>query len=280
MIQSISIKNDAIELVATLFDRMDFTGKNGSLKIEGQRYNVDILKSEVDNLESILSKVTELHTSVNQTDHIFNVIRMNKSFTHYIDNNSFPKILHAFADEVLRVYEDARNISIKKYIVVDIDGTISDQSHRHHHAVAGDWDKYNSESLIDKPIKPIMDLVRIMQKADHHIIFLTGRSDKYESITKNWLAVNGLYYGLDYKLIMRKHGDWRPDYVIKHELLNAYMNEMQKATDEQHESIKHMGGIFGRIKHEVVFILEDRNSVVKMWREKGYTCLQVADGDF
>ena len=27
-------------------------------------------------------------------------------------------------------------------------------------------------------------------------------------------------------------------------------------------------------------ILEDRNSMVKKWRELGYTCLQVAEDDF
>ena len=27
-------------------------------------------------------------------------------------------------------------------------------------------------------------------------------------------------------------------------------------------------------------VLDDRNQVVKMWRENGLTCLQVAEGDF
>ena len=30
----------------------------------------------------------------------------------------------------------------------------------------------------------------------------------------------------------------------------------------------------------VHFILEDRTSVVQAWRKLGYTCLQVAEGDF
>jgi hypothetical protein len=31
---------------------------------------------------------------------------------------------------------------------------------------------------------------------------------------------------------------------------------------------------------EIAFVLEDRNSMVKKWRELGLTCLQVAEGDF
>ena len=28
------------------------------------------------------------------------------------------------------------------------------------------------------------------------------------------------------------------------------------------------------------FILDDRDQVVKMWRKRGYMCMQVAEGDF
>ena len=35
------------------------------------------------------------------------------------------------------------------------------------------------------------------------------------------------------------------------------------------------------LKHtKILVVLEDRNSMVKRWRELGYTCLQVNDGDF
>jgi hypothetical protein len=33
-------------------------------------------------------------------------------------------------------------------------------------------------------------------------------------------------------------------------------------------------------KHNVWFVLDDRNSVVKMWREIGLTCLQVEEGNY
>ena len=33
-------------------------------------------------------------------------------------------------------------------------------------------------------------------------------------------------------------------------------------------------------KEDVHFILEDRDSMVQKWRELGYTCLQVREGNF
>jgi len=32
--------------------------------------------------------------------------------------------------------------------------------------------------------------------------------------------------------------------------------------------------------YDILFALDDRNSVCKMWRQNGIKCLQVAEGDF
>lgn len=56
--------------------------------------------------------------------------------------------------------------------------------------------------------------------------------------------------------------DTRHDTVVKPELL-------EKAFKEDRID-----------KSKVLCILEDRNSMVRKWRELGYTCLQVAEGDF
>lgn len=58
-----------------------------------------------------------------------------------------------------------------------------------------------------------------------------------------------------YRLLMRKDNDWRHDTIVKPLMLDFPVSE-------------------------VLFVLEDRNSMVKRWRELGYTCLQVNDGDF
>lgn len=39
-------------------------------------------------------------------------------------------------------------------------------------------------------------------------------------------------------------------------------------------------GVFVVPTKEILCVLDDRNKVVKMWRELGLTCLQMAEGDF
>ena len=59
-------------------------------------------------------------------------------------------------------------------------------------------------------------------------------------------------------LLMRKDNDDRKDSIVKKEI---YDNE-----------------ILG--KYNVLFVLDDRDQVVKLWRSLGLVCLQVANGDF
>ena len=57
----------------------------------------------------------------------------------------------------------------------------------------------------------------------------------------------------DWELHMRKEGDYRPDTTIKYEM----MYELKITPDD------------------VLCILDDRQSVVDMWRQEGFRCLQV-----
>jgi hypothetical protein len=57
---------------------------------------------------------------------------------------------------------------------------------------------------------------------------------------------------------MRKYGDFRQDSIVKREIYERFI-----APD-----------------YDILCVLDDRNSVVSMWREIGLTCLQVAEGDF
>lgn len=57
---------------------------------------------------------------------------------------------------------------------------------------------------------------------------------------------------------MRSDGDMRPDVSVKRELLRAIERE----------------------GFSPWLTIDDRSSVVSMWREEGLTCLQVAEGDF
>jgi predicted kinase len=90
---------------------------------------------------------------------------------------------------------------------------------------------------------------------DPAIIFVSGRDESGRADTETWLKE---YFGSYYALYMRPHGDNRPDDVVKYELFD-----------------RHIRGSFN-----VTGVFDDRNRVVKMWREIGLTVFQVAEGDF
>jgi len=57
---------------------------------------------------------------------------------------------------------------------------------------------------------------------------------------------------------MRPTGDNRKDAIVKREIFDREIRD----------------------RYRILFVLDDRNQVVDMWRELGLTCLQVAPGDF
>jgi hypothetical protein len=138
---------------------------------------------------------------------------------------------------------------MKKAIIVDLDGTMCLFDNR------GPFDYHKCDT--DLPNKPVLDIVQRYQKdPEFTVIFVSGREDAAKDKTLIWLKK---YLGYDPQhLFMRRTKDWRKDTVVKKELYEA-----------------HIKG-----KYTILFVLEDRDQVVKMWRSEGLTCFQVAEGDF
>ncbi len=147
---------------------------------------------------------------------------------------------------------------MKKFVIVDIDGTIADISHRVKYVETKpkNWDKFFAELNKDKPITHIIELVENLSK-NYNIIFCTGRAESLREETQEfiWKYCHDLD---DVPILMRADNDRRPDHFIKPALLikNGYTTQ------------------------NVAFILDDRSSVVKAFRDLGYICLQVKDGDY
>lgn len=148
-------------------------------------------------------------------------------------------------------------------IIVDIDGTIADTKERARKYLETrpkDWDKFYDSCSEDKPIKGVIDVVQHLEQTNY-VIFVSGRRESCRKDTVEWINRN-LPFLLRYSLYLRDNGDTRHDTVVKPELLERAFKK---------ERID---------KSKVLCILEDRNSLVKKWRELGYTCLQVSEGDF
>ena len=138
-------------------------------------------------------------------------------------------------------------------IICDIDGAL---------AIRGERDPYDySRVWEDEPNLPIVELVKTLSENwSREIIFVSGRDDSCEFETNEWIrVVLDLFDSYDDVVLhMRKTGDNRPDSIVKQEIYERHIKD----------------------RYQVDYVLDDRNQVVKMWRELGLTCLQVAEGNF
>jgi predicted kinase len=143
-----------------------------------------------------------------------------------------------------------------KTVIFDIDGTLADATHRLHHikGKAPNWDAFFTECVNDPVIEPIRDLAHLVAAQNYKIILVSGRSDKVRAETEAWLARHGVPYR---ELHMRPEGDYRQDFIVKSQILDHILAE----------------------GNEIAFVVDDRPSVVAMWRERGLTCLQCRDWD-
>ena len=150
-----------------------------------------------------------------------------------------------------------------KFIIVDIDGTISKVGDRLKYLQQEnkDWDSFYEHCDEDEPIEDIICLITELYDMGYEVVFCTGRRESIREKTKEWLFWNVMPSDTP-NLLMRKDSDWRHDTDVKPELLENWM---------QRNAIK---------PSDIFLILEDRDSMVAKWRELGYRCLQVADGKF
>lgn len=148
-------------------------------------------------------------------------------------------------------------MSKHKAVIVDLDGTLCDVEHRVHHVKSKpkNWDAFNQALDQDQPYFWCIELIAAMKSYGYKIYFVTGRGENYRKMTVDWLIQYNVFYD---ELHMRKNQDFREDSEVKEEI---YINEIEKIA-------------------QVLFVVDDRKSVVERWRKLGLTCLQCAEGDF
>lgn len=133
-------------------------------------------------------------------------------------------------------------------IIVDIDGTLA---HMDGKRSPYDYSKVDGDRC-DEIIRAI---VNDYSDIDIKIIVVSGRKDDCEGITRQWLDNNRVDYDL---LFMRKSDDTREDSIVKKEIYQTLIEPY----------------------YDVFFVLDDRDRVVRMWRELGLKTLQVNEGNF
>jgi len=166
---------------------------------------------------------------------------------------------------------------MKDIIVCDLDGTLCNIDHRTHFVQVAegaprvansgsiiyprkDWDSFFNGVPNDTVNEPVLEVLERFQFEDFKIIFSSGRPERCRLDTIEWLYKHTNLFGADKSgalLHMRQDGDFRSDDIVKQEILDKHID-----------------------KERVLFVLDDRNQVVDMWRRNGLTCFQVAEGDF
>lgn len=144
---------------------------------------------------------------------------------------------------------------MRKYVVVDLDGTLANVEHRRH-LVRGrrrNFTAFHEACVHDTPNAWCVRLVEAMRAAGHPIKIVSGRSQHVQAQTLEWLGK--VFKSLDRidLVLLAPRGTSRPDTELKRDWLRA----------------------FG--KENVLFAVDDRARVVRMWRDEGVVCLQCDD---
>lgn len=151
---------------------------------------------------------------------------------------------------------------MKNIIVCDLDGTLADCEHRVHHVrnTPKNWDAFFAgvrDDTLNYPVLSVLNKFVEFEGFRYELIFCSGRPERCRADTVEWLLREACLSEDEYTLLMRKDGDFRADHIVKQEILD--------------NSIP---------KERVLFVLDDRQQVVDMWRRNGLVCFQVAEGNF
>jgi hypothetical protein len=142
------------------------------------------------------------------------------------------------------------NPELPNCIIVDIDGTLAHMDGRSPY----DYSKVSTD-ILDNNVAELINIWKNAGDSTAYVIIVSGRESGCRGETEDWLRANEVPYD---ELYMRAAGDMRDDRIVKKEIYEEWIKP----------------------RYNVKFVLDDRDRVVKMWREEGLKVLQVAEGDF
>ena len=169
-------------------------------------------------------------------------------------------------------------------LIIDIDGTLANCNHRRHFVDGSlgkkNWNSFYKEMDKDSINEWCKEIIARFSYVEGigwctPILLVSGRPEEYREITSEWINKNLFdadydsipyrppykndpYLYFNYKLYMRKTGDYRDDIIIKEEIYKEHIEP----------------------SYNVLFAIDDRKKVANMWRKLGLVCLHCAEGDF
>jgi len=174
---------------------------------------------------------------------------------------------------------------MKNTVIFDLDGTLAIIDKRRIKAGSPsgntptpskmDWDVFfdpDNVLNLDEPNPPVIKLAQMFKADGFKVVIFSGRNDRSFDTTKQWLKKFNVPFDL---LVMRpdkfKDNSWpiadgnpatpdmrfMPDEILKKKMLDTFVDI-----------------------DDVFLVVDDRDKVVKMWRDLGLNTFQVAPGDF
>ena len=166
-------------------------------------------------------------------------------------------------------------------IIFDVDGTLMNvekrvsfaKKHKKDTDRVMDWDIFLDPLVMLEFDRPNIDVCNTAKSLEstrvweinsndisndsfiNNIIITSARNERHRDITVKQLKLAGVKYDSMY---LRDDGDMRPDDIVKEELLGKIRADGYNPT----------------------IAFDDRNQVVKKWRELGIHCYQVREGNF
>jgi phosphoglycolate phosphatase-like HAD superfamily hydrolase len=153
-------------------------------------------------------------------------------------------------------------------VIFDVDGTLMDIGHRRHHVTGGNknWKAFNDEMINDTPFPGVCALANMLgshpgagDEGGFFLFVFSGRTEDKRDVTEAQLHkhVPHLMECVT-AVLMRPEKDYRPDTELKREMLR---------------SIQDQG-------FDVQFVVDDRPSVIAMWKSEGIQVLEVNTGEW
>ncbi len=133
-----------------------------------------------------------------------------------------------------------------KCVIIDLEGTLSDHSHRVKYWIDKDYENYNFLFQHDPVNKDFLDILNGLyhnkDETGYAVIMCTAKSKVYEEQVVNWLKKNDLMDKI-YGVYFRKEHDSRPSITVKRDQLREV-----------------------RQTYDVVCAYDDRQDIVDMYR--------------
>jgi predicted kinase len=235
-------------ILESLNKKLNVIIDNTNLKAEYINHYIDLVKYKAD-VEFMIFDIS-LDKSIKRDLDRKNPVgedvikRMFKDYLKLLDsfNFSYRKISKKiFKNPILS--PDKENV-----IICDIDGTLA-----HMNGKRGPFDWKNV--FVDDIDEIVAERIRNHHKLGEKVIIVSGRDSECLDETTDWLEFHNIPY---HSIFMRKKGDMRKDTIVKKEIYENHIKD----------------------KYNVLFVYDDRNSVVDMWRELGIKTFQVEPGNF